>query len=103
MNKTKSIIFILVATALHVVLDGLLTARYIGCNGRIGCMGLWDKICEYILGFPLRLISWMWQTPGQPATEGTLDVMLLNSFLAASIICAVVNIFLKKVKKTMSR
>lgn len=96
MSKIKSIIFVIIVTVLHQFCFGLVMAEYIGCNDRPNCIGMGNKVGEYILSFPLVLASRLWQTPGQPATQGTLLLFILNSFLAAATLCIAVNFVLAK-------
>jgi hypothetical protein len=97
MNRGDSIRFIVLASLVNLVGSAFLFGRYIGCNDQSGCIGLGTTISAWLLGFPLDLVSWLWQKPGQPMSEWACVWVMVNSVLAAFILCLLLNVFLKKV------
>jgi hypothetical protein len=96
MSKPNSILFVVVAAILNLVGYVFLLARYIGCNDQLGCIGPGTTITGYILGFPLNVLSWLWQKPGQPMSHWAFVLAILNAVLFGCVLRFVLNMFFKK-------
>jgi len=96
MNKFHAFVFIIGTTFVHLACCAIVAGNYIGCNDRVGCVGIGTKVFGYILGFPLNLVSWIWQAPDQPISRATMIGVLANSLFAACILCFLVNRVLRR-------
>jgi hypothetical protein len=97
MMKLKAIPFILVGTICHLALWALLIARYIDCLGDSVCVGFGAKVGGYVLGFPIELISWIWEPsdPHHPMQSSHVILLPINSILAVSIFYLIVSFYFK--------
>lgn len=98
MRKLKGPLFILFGTICHLALWALLIGKYIDCQGAPNCVGSGAKISGYLLGFPLDLISWIWEPsdPNHPMQSGGVILLPINSILAVSIVYWAISSYLKR-------
>jgi hypothetical protein len=96
MSKHSFIPFVGAASFLNLCGQAFLFVQYMSCNGRPDCIGAGTTISGYIIGFPLELVSWLWQRPDQPLSRWVLVVVLINALLFGLVLWAALNMLLRR-------
>ncbi|WP_211460884.1 hypothetical protein [Collimonas silvisoli] len=95
MSKIKAFPFILIGTAAHILLGFAVIRAQLNCGIQPHCVPASAGTFANILGFPLNLVSWMWQSPGGGIPSWAFLAFFLNSVLSVTIIWFVLNALLK--------
>ncbi len=95
MNRIKALPFILIGTAVHIFLGLAVVSAQLNCGIHPHCVPTSAGTFANILGFPLNLVTWMWQSPGGGIPSWAFLALFLNSVLAVTIIWFVLKAILK--------
>lgn len=97
--KIKTLPFIFIGTIVHIGLGMAVISTQLDCGIQPNCIPDNTKAFANILGFPLNLVTWMWQRPDGGIPSWAFLAFFVNSVLAVTTIWLVLKTVLRFFKK----